>query len=380
MVTAALAHRAHRKLQGDATIVPPSAVAPTLGDWVLQYWSSASVAALPVPRCFSATRPAAGDGPTSTVVMGNRGELSATGLRQEDASEFFQALVRRVDADLSELGVAAPLAGRSAASERQEGGAGATLNAVDDGKNGGRGWLTVGKGKERLTVRSEDAAAAGRGGQGSWGVLEGGVFNGTLRVNVKNAKGTARGVTSVVVEPFLTLNVPVSAMNRVNPAAPPTVLDCIVSSMAKEAVDAEERVIRREMLFGQIPLVLVVQLSRWAITREGEVVKLDNVVSLASKLIIPREMIFGATSGAEYQLQSIICHRGNTPNSGHYVTYVLGGTSVAAPAVGENESATAAVANDSRVTRTTLQQALKDAEKDAPYLLFYAMVRSGGIR
>jgi ubiquitin carboxyl-terminal hydrolase 10 len=272
---------------------------------------------------------------------------TADGRTQQDANEFFVGVVKCVEADLRRLNVSTVKGAAKAPAAGQE---------QQPGK-GDKGWLTVGKGKERLTVRQHvdpaDAAGAASGPIP-------GVFGGATRVATKGSQGAGRNVASVVVEPFTTLVVPVA----VAASGRPTLLDCIVASMASEAVaradDSGRSMHRAATLAAPLPTVLVVQLQRWAVTREGEVLKLDNVVTIPAKMALPAKLCGGGAAGAEYHLLSVVCHRGQTAHGGHYVTYVA-----------QQQPGQLVLANDGKVTLLPPPTAFDVMAQDTPYMACY---------
>lgn len=327
---------------GEKGVVPPVTV--SLGQWIASYWNIRTAAALPVPACFTrGIRLASGTAGSS---------VAADGLMQEDAHEFFVALLKTMDADAAAAGLV-PEGGASttAADAKQQ----ATAQSTQ------RGWVTVGRGREKLSVRQHQDPSAATDGVAAAATLVGSVFNGTQVTYTKNASTTARAVTSAVVEPFRTLAVAVSAPGR-GSGATPTVADCIAHAFAREAIEhvdpeAAAAAMQRRTRLGTLPTVLIVQLQRWAVTREGDVVKLDNVVALHAKLVVPADLQSATNSRpVEYALRTVVCHRGHDMQSGHYVAYVVG------------PGGAVSLADDMRVSTSAT---LAAAAKDTPYMLAY---------
>ncbi|OKL57722.1 hypothetical protein UA08_07122 [Talaromyces atroroseus] len=83
-------------------------------------------------------------------------------------------------------------------------------------------------------------------------------------------------------------------------------------------------------------------------------------------------------------LQSVVCHRGNSVDSGHYIALVRGTNSTALPSTSHSTDSNSLFSSDNpeqwmrfddlaaeRITRVDIEQALKE---ESPYLLFYQIV------
>ena len=143
--------------------------------------------------------------------------------------------------------------------------------------------------------------------------------------------------------------------------------------------------------------MLLIHLQRFAVTAEGEAVKLDNVLHFGPRLTLPTKLFAAPgtsanaasappsgtpspasvggggppAGGVEYRLCAAMCHRGTSTRSGHYVTYVLPDTASAArggPSGGGTGGAEPVVlANDGRVSPASMAALLKDT----PYVLWF---------
>ena len=395
---------------------PPPRLAAVLGRWFAAYWAWLPATPLTLPRGLDAVRMATGVAGVS---------LPADGRGQEDAQEFLSNLLRTLVDDCNALRVTLPppaaASATSSASHAAKGRRAAfptsppPPDATPGGGGGGGGgrWTVVGKGKERLHVRRHEdpaatpsplesasaspAVAAARGGSAN--PIEA-TFHGELHGATRGAAGVGRGVTSVLVEPFSSLTVPVSCPMR--PGEAPTLLDCIQHALAAEKIERADdsgKAMTRETRLGfPPPPVLLIHLQRFAVTAEGEAVKLDNVLHFGPRLTLPTKLFAApgtsanappsappspagggggsggggpAAGGVEYRLCAAMCHRGTSTRSGHYVTYVLPDTASAArggPSGGGTGGAEPVVlANDGRVSPASMAALLKDT----PYVLWF---------
>lgn len=289
-----------------------------------------------------------------------------SGLVQEDAHEYLAALLKQLALDTEVVERAILLK-----QQQEENNKGTNRNETTNGKpkgssakgteesskgpdsDGGGKWLTVGRGKETMMVRETTVARQEVGdGKRLWNAM----FGGRLQSHLKGGASTTRNVTSVTVEPFWCLLLDVSWTGK----GDPTVAELMESTFAKEIIEDEARGrdMKRQVFVGELPLVLIVQLKRWAITAEGEVVKLENRVRLLKDLVVPQQVCskpFGAKQRS-YSLCSVVSHRGASHVKGHYVSYVSA-----------DHGQSVYLCNDARVTKSSWG----DAEKEAPYFLFY---------
>ena len=107
-------------------------------------------------------------------------------------------------------------------------------------------------------------------------------------------------------------------------------------------------------------------------TAEGDVVKLDNLVTFGPTLVVPNDLTShsGGLPGADrtYILSSAVCHRGPGSSKGHYVTYLNNcseATIRASEEAGKGHPMT--LCDDFKVTTSTLARTWEDS----PYFLFY---------
>ena len=329
------------------------ATAPTaylLGQWMLQYWkastSASTVAAsLPAPRL----------GSCSSVKLAST--RTADGLVQEDAHELLISILSAVADEVEALGwYDVECAARQAQREKEM----KKAKQAEKDSGGGGKWTLVGKGNEKLTVRAHKEENPGR-------IFRELLFNGTIRSHLKGAKGVKKGVTSVSVEPFTVLPLDIGLKPKMS------IEEAFTHFATKErvaAVDDADGDMKKCTFLGDLPTVLVIQLQRYVWTQEGEMLKLDNLVTFGTELIVPHDALDSSIHGggkgkgtkALYDLQSVICHRGNSPNTGHYVCYVpISG----AGGKGEEQFL---LCNDAK---TSTGATLADVQNDTPYLLFF---------
>jgi ubiquitin carboxyl-terminal hydrolase 10 len=283
---------------------------PTLtifGNWALQYWKPgctrlAIVAPVLMPRNKAGT---SSSGTTAVSLIPNS-QRALDGSVQEDAQEFLQKLLECIQRELvlfeEQLGRESEVA--TVLEERGGGSSPASAR---------KGWTVV-KGKEKLAVR-EHVDVHGQS------QLLSAIFGGTLESHLQG-KQRQRHHVSVLVEKFFC--VPVD----INFAAECTMEQALEHTFTSETIyDSErEKNLKKTLRFGQLPSILLLQLRRWAMTREGELVKLDNVVHLKRALQIPRSICGDETldnAARSYRLLSVVCHRGDTVGRGHYVTYLV---------------------------------------------------------
>ena len=337
-------------------------VTASLGQWVMAYMR-ATPCALSPPRL----------------------ELSGSlnGETQADAHEFLIALLSAVSHELSEAGyrTARGCDRAQTAKKRKK----PTTNLTEKGETEaaatpsgsgsppevpGKGWLVVGctKGMKKLAIhetsQSQEAAEDP--------IFS--IFGGRFHNYLSNSQASARGVTSVTVEPFVVWPVDVGFEART------TLESAVARAAAKEAVADDERgvTMKKAVLVGALPQIIIFQLMRWATTREGECVKLGNEVAFGPRLTIPSVAVArenGAKKGgSEYSLLSVVCHRGNSPTGGHYVCY-CNPASRALPCEASSSSASDSdfpllLANDAHVSRSTLKEAIQDT----PYFVMYEKI------
>ncbi|TPP47140.1 Ubiquitin carboxyl-terminal hydrolase family protein [Leishmania donovani] len=310
----------------------------TLGKWTLQYWKPgftrlAMIAPTLMPRLPAGANNSNSGAPRSAVVPASQRILD--GSVQEDAQEFLQKLLERVHEEL-------------------------------------KGWTFV-KGKEKLAVREHEDV------QGQSKLLAS-IFGGTLESHLQG-KQRQRDRVSVLIERYYCLPVDVGF------APECTVEQALERTFMTERIyDSEhEKKLKKTLRLGRLPSVLFLQLRRWAVTREGELVKLDNVVRIKRTLLIPRTICADETLGnteRAYRLLSVVCHRGDAVSRGHYVTYLV--HHAATPAVLKVQSsepgnkdtailrsppdaATVILCNDANISVCPA----KNMEKETMYFLVY---------
>jgi hypothetical protein len=179
-----------------------------------------------------------------------------------------------------------------------------------------------------------------------------------------------------VVEPFTLMTLSVAAGTSVSHCVAAALTQEQVSQDVGDSDDEDEDGERasgtpcfvREQRLGAAPRrALVVQLGRWAVTSEGEAVKLGNVVALDRVLQLPIDASAVTTdarkpSSAKYRIKAAVCHRGTHPGRGHYVTYIFG------------DGSESWLTNDASVTTIPSDTALQTASNDTPYLVLYLPV------
>lgn len=134
--------------------------------------------------------------------------------------------------------------------------------------------------------------------------------------------------------------------------------------------------------------ILGMCLKRYSMLPNGRAVRRGTFVDIPTEIGLPHFIqddnmdddgpIYG---NFKLALQSLVCHRGNSVDSGHYIAIVRGTSAGAAPAGSNGTEQT--VSDDSRywmrfddlaaerVTLVDIEQALK---KESPYLLFYQIL------
>lgn len=311
----------------------------TLGKWFLQYWKQGLTRlCVSPPRLPFAM--AGGKASTTSCAAASRG---VDGSVQEDAQEFLHRMLEVVHSELCQLeqameATAAATTTSPQESERSDGAAGgrrgggnrrgggtspapsnasSSSPAAHGGGDGAsmRGWTIV-KGNEKRSVR-EHVDSEGRS------ALLDSVFGGTMESHLKG-KSKQRDHASVVLERYYTLPVDVGF------AMECTIEEALERTFATERIFDDERGkdLKKTLLLHRLPQVLFLHLRRWAITAEGELVKLDNVVRYSRTLILPRSVCSDETlsnKARTYKLLSVVAHRGASTGQGHYVTYLVQG-------------------------------------------------------
>ncbi|ESL05776.1 ubiquitin hydrolase [Trypanosoma rangeli SC58] len=311
-----------------------------LGTWILSYWSRPPMQSIPPLRLPNLTRGQASffAAPSHLAKM--------DGSSQEDATEFMHHVLEVIQAELCAL---------------EESYSGASADASRDSTNllatnaETKGWTFV-KGKERLSVREHRDETRS--------VLLDTVFGGAVENHLKG-KSKLKHHASVLVEGFFLLQVDVgfSAECSLEMALERT----LQSERVYDSARAKDLLKTVKLL--RLPKVLLLQLRRWAVTAEGELVKLDNVVRFSKTLVLPKSTCADATlanAARTYELVAFIAHRGSATERGHYVAY-LANASLPVSAVAQGKSLLT-FCNDAKVQLVPLHEAV---ESEAVYLLVY---------
>jgi hypothetical protein len=131
--------------------------------------------------------------------------------------------------------------------------------------------------------------------------------------------------------------------------------------------------------------ILGLCLKRYSMTQKGKAMRLGTRIDIPVEIGLPHFIqddysvqdnapLFG---NFKLSLQSVVCHRGNSVSSGHYISLVRATNTTSGPTtqLGPMEDAEFWLRFDDlaakRVTLVDIQQALKD---ETPYLLFYQIV------
>jgi len=131
-------------------------------------------------------------------------------------------------------------------------------------------------------------------------------------------------------------------------------------------------------------------LKRYSMLPNGRAVRRSTFVDIPTEIGLPHFIqddnmdddapVYG---NFKLALQSLVCHRGNSVDSGHYIAIVRGSSAGASPAVSNGDGTEQTVSDDSRywmrfddlaaerVTLVDIEQALKN---ESPYLLFYQIL------
>lgn len=281
-------------------------VSPTLcaiGKWMAQYWKSGLTRmSTQPPRLPFAMAGAAAAGKAPHVVDGSS---------QQDAQEFLQRMLEAIHGELAALEeqIDEELAGSKFSSSTRQGG-----DLDEAAAASAKGWTVV-KGKEKLTVREH---TDGDGSRRS--LLLAAIFGGTVESHLKG-KSRQRDHASVVVEHFYCLPVDIGF------AMETSIEEAIERTMTTEKIYDSDRdkELKKTLMLRDLPNVLFLHLRRWAVTAEGELVKLDNTVKIGRSLVLPRSVCSDdklSNKARTYQLNSVVMHRGAATGKGHYVTYL----------------------------------------------------------
>nr|CCC54038.1 putative mitochondrial carrier protein [Trypanosoma vivax Y486] len=314
-----------------------------LGKWLLSYWAKTATQMVDPPKLAFARRPG-----TRTSLGSHASFSRMDGSTQEDALEFLQELLVLIKSDLCALE-------EHHLRNQKNSNIALNLGSALDGGNGCdmKGWTYV-YGRERRSMRWD--------GDSRCSFLFQAIFGGVVENHLKG-KSRSRNHASVVLEGFTVLPVDVGF------SAECSLDEALLHTLQKEKIYDEKRGkdLVKTTRFHSLPLVLFLQLRRWAVTAEGELVKLDNVVRFSRTLVLPKatcteEALSG--DGRRYNLIAFVAHRGSSMERGHYVTYLVN-TSGGAGSVDEDG---VILCNDTRISAASLREAV---ENEAVYLLVY---------
>ncbi|KAF8279557.1 ubiquitin hydrolase CA [Trypanosoma cruzi cruzi] len=312
----------------------------TLGKWMLSYWARAPNQLVPPLSLPKAVR-----GQTaSSAAPSHWGKMD--GSSQEDATEFMHHLLEVIQTELCALEGSY---GESSNGRIRD------PNTSLEGNSEKKGWTFV-KGRERLSVREHCDK--------SRSVLLDAVFGGAVENHLKG-KSKLKDHASVLVEGFFLLQVDVGF------SAECSLEMALERSLQRERVydSARAKDLLKTVKLRRLPTVLLLQLQRWAVTAEGELVKLDNLVRFSKTLVLPKSTCSDNTlsnAARTYELVAFIAHRGKATERGHYVAY-LTNASLSTLTTAQGEAALT-FCNDAKVHTVTMREAI---EGEAVYLLVY---------
>lgn len=144
--------------------------------------------------------------------------------------------------------------------------------------------------------------------------------------------------------------------------------------------------------FSNKPPVLGICLKRYAMSKNGEATRKNTYIDIPVDIRLPHFVDDGSQVGEplmenfKLSLQSVICHRGESVNAGHYISFVRDGIDVAdGDSASDRRMSSASqpphystdrwIKHDDlamqRVTYVDIEQILKD---EMPYLLFYQVL------
>ena len=130
--------------------------------------------------------------------------------------------------------------------------------------------------------------------------------------------------------------------------------------------------------------VLGICLKRYSFTSRGKAIRLNTQIDIPVEIGLPHfiqddhmEDVGPLYGNFKLLLQSIVCHRGNSVSSGHYISLVRSTNAGANTTAGSSEAENARYwmrlddLASKRITLVDIEQALKE---ETPYLLFYQIV------
>ncbi|KIW71007.1 hypothetical protein PV04_03230 [Phialophora macrospora] len=128
--------------------------------------------------------------------------------------------------------------------------------------------------------------------------------------------------------------------------------------------------------------ILGLCLKRYSYTPEGRAIRLDTQIDIPVEIAVPHfiqddkiEENNGLNSNFKLSLQAVVCHRGDSVDSGHYVALVRGTAVPGSPNREYSHTTKVWMRFDDlaphRITVIDIETALKE---ETPYLLFYQIV------
>ena len=258
------------------------------------------------------------------------------GSSQQDAQELLTFLLDGLHSELAALQAGTQPDRPQAAADGGGGGGGQSAAGDGDGGNaqrgeGGRddcGWEEVGsKGRslgETRRVGGDVVADNGGGAVGSKAAFTSAVAA-ILQGELLSTIRTQGAKASTTVQPFtlLTLDVP--------EAGAATIEAMVVASAESEEIEyrvegaAHPTVANKSVTLRALPPVLVLHLNRFAFGALGGA-KRSAPVRLPAELRPPAAALSSGKKGQRaagvYELKAVVCHRGSSLGSGHYVADV----------------------------------------------------------
>jgi hypothetical protein len=134
--------------------------------------------------------------------------------------------------------------------------------------------------------------------------------------------------------------------------------------------------------------ILGMCLKRYSVLPNGNAIRLNTFIDIPTEIGLPHFIqddrldengpLYG---NFKLSLQSVVCHRGNSVDSGHYISLVRG-TNATLPSTSHSAETIPSTGNSDlwmrfddlaadRITRVNIEEALKE---ESPYLLFYQIV------
>jgi hypothetical protein len=137
--------------------------------------------------------------------------------------------------------------------------------------------------------------------------------------------------------------------------------------------------------------ILGICLKRYSVLPNGHAIRLNTFIDIPIEIGLPHfiqddkmDELGPLYGNFKLSLQSVVCHRGNSVDSGHYIALVRGTSSNAVPSASSSSDSHSLQGSDEpefwmrfddlaaeRITLVNMEQALKE---ESPYLLFYRIV------